>query len=74
MPRERLALNKFRLNAYPDVPDFRDWIYRPTLRKLKKEIEPPSRAGAATNGGCPLLQGIRSVRSDSPRDSARGCR
>ncbi len=27
--------------ATPDIPDLRDWIYRPTLRQLEKRLPPP---------------------------------
>ena len=34
-------LGKFELTAYPDVPDFRDWEYRPHLYPLKSFLTKP---------------------------------
>lgn len=31
----------WKKNATADVPDLRDWIYRPTLRELSKRVPPP---------------------------------
>ncbi len=36
MPRTRR-----RKNATPDVPDLRDWIYRPRLQRLPPRLDPP---------------------------------
>ncbi len=34
-------INGFHLNAVPDIPDFRDWIYQPALIQLELEMLPP---------------------------------
>ncbi len=36
-----MARKKRTLNATPDVPDFRDYIYEPALIQLRPAMEPP---------------------------------
>lgn len=44
MPAADVAkIGKYRLTALADVPDFRDWDYRPPLGQLANSIDPPVR-------------------------------
>ncbi len=36
------ALDGYAINADIDIPDIRDWIYRPALIRLKTELPPPA--------------------------------
>jgi hypothetical protein len=59
--RSKAKLGKFRLTAVPDAPDFRDWIYRPALVRLKEEIDPPDNLKILNQGS----EGASHGRADS---------
>ena len=42
MPNSEPTLDGFVLNALPDIPDYRDRLYEPTLKPLAAVVDPPS--------------------------------
>lgn len=74
MPANDIAtIGKYRLTASPDVPDFRDWDYRPALVTLAREIERPPRLHILDQGsegsctGFALAAVINALRAQARR-------